>query len=157
MWHVTRDTWHSSLAHTVCDLGYYEDLEEKAHSLSDWLSNEAVCRTAPATPGLLTSLHFILRESAGRGSLAVAVGFSNRWHMKHNRWHTDFLKVIFCAAKISAQKFCANKMVQNNNTKIKKLPKTGFKKLHKLFIFAFKNPNLAESLKFFARPYGCTF
>ena len=48
MWHVTCDTWHvvtccrgwtfsqnfSSLALTVCDLWYYEDLEEKA----DWVT-----------------------------------------------------------------------------------------------------------------------
>ena len=46
-WHVTCDTWHvtrsrgwtfsqnfSSLALTVCDLWYYEDLEEKDRSLS---------------------------------------------------------------------------------------------------------------------------
>ena len=48
-WHITRDTWHmtfdlfggwtfsqnfSSLALTVCDLWYYEDLEEKA----DWIN-----------------------------------------------------------------------------------------------------------------------
>ena len=47
MWHVTRDMWHmtrlggwifsqnfSSLALTVCDLWYYEDLEEKDESLN---------------------------------------------------------------------------------------------------------------------------
>ena len=47
MWHVTRDMWHmtclegwtfsqnfSSLALTVCDLWYYEDLEEKAHLIN---------------------------------------------------------------------------------------------------------------------------
>ena len=43
-WHVKRDTWHvwgwtfsqifSSLALNVCDLWYYEDLEEKAHSIN---------------------------------------------------------------------------------------------------------------------------
>ena len=69
MWHVTRDTWHmkrdtwnvtclgrwtfpqnfSSLALTVCDLWYNEDLENKAESGDD----EAVYRTAPATLGLL--------------------------------------------------------------------------------------------------------
>ena len=70
MWHVTRDTWHdtshvtclwgwtfnqnfSSLALTVCDLWYYENLEEKAHSLNEWMNYEAVYRTAPAIPGLL--------------------------------------------------------------------------------------------------------
>ena len=69
MWHATRDTWHItrdtrhitrdtfggvnilSLALTVCDLWYYEDLEEKDDSISD----EAVYRTAPATPGLLNT------------------------------------------------------------------------------------------------------
>ena len=69
MWHVTRDTWHvtclggwtfsqnfSSLALTVCDLWYYEDLEEKADSLTELMNDEAVYRTAPATPGLLNIL-----------------------------------------------------------------------------------------------------
>ena len=64
--HVTRDTWHltclggwtfsqnfSSLALTVCDLWYYEDLEEKAHLPNEWINHEAVYRTAPATRGLL--------------------------------------------------------------------------------------------------------
>ena len=67
MWHVTRDMWHmtgwggwtfsqnfSSLAHTVPDLWYYEDMEEKAHGLNQSMSDEAVYRTAPATPSLLT-------------------------------------------------------------------------------------------------------
>ena len=65
MWHVTRDMWHvggggwtfsqnySSLALTVSDLWYYEDMEEKADLLTDWIYDEAVYRTAPATPGLL--------------------------------------------------------------------------------------------------------
>ena len=72
-WHVTRDTWHvtrdtrhmtclggwtfsqnfSALALTVCDLWYYEDLEEKADWLTDLINDKAVYRTAPATPGLL--------------------------------------------------------------------------------------------------------
>ena len=72
MWHVTSDTytWHvflfffwgggwtfsqnfSSLALTVCDLWYYEDLEEKATSVTQLINDEAVYKTAPATPGLL--------------------------------------------------------------------------------------------------------
>ena len=72
MWHVTRarDTWHvtclrgwtfsqnfSSLARTVCDLWYYEDLEEKDDWLDQWINekiyDKAVCRMAQATPGLL--------------------------------------------------------------------------------------------------------
>ena len=79
-WHVTRDTWHvkcdtwhiahdiyggwtfsqnfSSLALTVCDLWYYEDLEEKDEWLNQWINDEAVYRTAPATPGLLKIFWF---------------------------------------------------------------------------------------------------
>ena len=76
MWHLTRDTWHatcdtwhvtrlgvwtfsqnfSSLALTVCDLWYYEDLEEKADGLTQWMNHKAVYRTVPATPGLLIML-----------------------------------------------------------------------------------------------------
>ena len=67
-WHVTCDTWHvtrdtlggwtfskncSSLALIVCDLWYYEDMEEKAHGMTELISHKAVYRTAPATPGLL--------------------------------------------------------------------------------------------------------
>ena len=74
MWHVTRDTWHvtrwggwtfsqnfSSLALTVCVLCYYEDMEKKAHWLNNLvnqsISDEAVYRTAPATPNLLLKDH----------------------------------------------------------------------------------------------------
>ena len=70
MWHVTCDRWHvtclggwtfsqifSSLALTVCDLWNYEDLEEKDRSLNELINDEAVYRTAPATPGLLNSLN----------------------------------------------------------------------------------------------------
>ena len=73
MWHITYDTWHatcdmwhvwgwtwyqnfSPLALPVCDLWYYEDLEEKAHLLNQWINHEAVYRTAPATPGVLNIL-----------------------------------------------------------------------------------------------------
>ena len=51
MWHVTRDTWHvtrlggwtffknfSSLALTVCDLWYYEDLEEKDELMNELMN-----------------------------------------------------------------------------------------------------------------------
>ena len=61
MWHVTHDIFggwtfsqnFSSLAFTVCDLWYYEYLEEKDDSLNESMSDKAVYRTAPATPGLL--------------------------------------------------------------------------------------------------------
>ena len=93
MWHVTRDMWHvtrdmrhvthdalhvtclwgwtfsqnfSSLALTVCDLWYYKDLEEKAHSANEWINHEAVYRTAPATRGLLK-----IGQSGGASRSAV--------------------------------------------------------------------------------------
>ena len=69
MWHVTRDMYggmnilsnFSSLALTVCDLWYYEDLEEKAHWLTQSMNDEAVYRTAPATLGLLMRINLKFR------------------------------------------------------------------------------------------------
>ena len=68
-WHVTGDRWHmthgvgwtfsynfSSLALTVWDLWFFEDLEEKDQWVSDSVNKEAVRRTAPATRGLLKTL-----------------------------------------------------------------------------------------------------
>ena len=80
-WHVTRDMWHvtrcdtwqvtclagwsfsqtfSFLALTVCDLWYYEDLEEKDELMNELINYEAVYRTAPATPGLLITLYAVI-------------------------------------------------------------------------------------------------
>ena len=66
MWHVICDMWHvtgggrwtfsknfSSLALTAWEGLFVEYLEEKADGLSAWINDEGVCRTAPATPGLL--------------------------------------------------------------------------------------------------------
>ena len=66
MWHVTHDKWHvthgggwtfyqnfSSLALTVWHLWHLVDWEEKERLLNQWINNESVSRTAPATPGLL--------------------------------------------------------------------------------------------------------
>ena len=84
-WHVTLDTWHltpdkwhvthgvgwtlcsifSSLALMVLVLWCLEDWEEKDQSVSLLMSNKAVCRTAPATPGLLKSLSRRSKPSAG--------------------------------------------------------------------------------------------
>ena len=63
---VTRYTWHvvggehglnifSSLAITFWDLWCFEDLEEKDDWLTETINDKGVCRTAPATPGLLKS------------------------------------------------------------------------------------------------------
>ena len=65
MWHVTCDTWHitsrgrwtfsqncSSLAFTVWEWRFVEDVFTKDESLTDWMneliSDKAVCRTAPS-------------------------------------------------------------------------------------------------------------
>ena len=82
-WHVTCDTWHltcdmfggggwtfsqnfSFLTLTVCDLWYYEDLEEKDDWLNEWINewmyDEAVYRTSLATPGLLIKQHYKAQE-----------------------------------------------------------------------------------------------
>ena len=61
MWHMTWDMWQveggehslSSLALTAWEWKFVEDLEEKEQWLNQSISDEAVCRTAPATPGLL--------------------------------------------------------------------------------------------------------
>ena len=68
MWHVTCDLWHvtgggrwtfsknfSFLAWTAWEGRFVEYLEEKAHGLTELINYKGVCRTAPATPGLLIS------------------------------------------------------------------------------------------------------
>ena len=58
-WHVTHGIgWPScqkisSLALTVWELWYFEDLEEEDRLLTELMNDEGVYRTAPATPGLL--------------------------------------------------------------------------------------------------------
>ena len=108
MWHVTSDTWHmtcfggwtssqnfSSLALTVCDLWYYEDLEEKA----DWvteiinllINDKAVYRTAPATPGLLKTTWTFLRGHPPEASKSVifqlpVVPTTDNWYSSSPIW-----------------------------------------------------------------------
>ena len=73
MWHMTCDKWHgtpdmwkvtcdmwwtfsknvSSLALMVWEWRRFEDSEEKADSVNQSMNDKGVCRTAPATPGLL--------------------------------------------------------------------------------------------------------
>ena len=62
MWRMTHGGgWtfsgnFSYLALTVWDLWYLEDWEEKGQGLNELINDEAVCRTALATPGLLNAL-----------------------------------------------------------------------------------------------------
>ena len=63
---MTHDTWcgvrwtfsqnFSSIALTVLDLYCFKYLEEKDQLVNNRINDEAFCRTAPATPGLLTVL-----------------------------------------------------------------------------------------------------
>ena len=73
MWHVTRDMWHvtlggrwtfprnfSSLALTAWEWKFVEDIFTKDHWLkliNELMNEEGVCRTAPATLGLLMIAH----------------------------------------------------------------------------------------------------
>ena len=91
MWHVTRDTWHVTCAtwHVTRDMFVRVDILSKFQlpcsyrlwftmlwrsggkgSLNDLISDEAVYRTAPATPGLL------------KKELTC-----DRWHMTCDTWH----------------------------------------------------------------------
>ena len=70
MWHMTCDMWNMgqgtfshnlrSLAHTVWDLRCFEDIFTKDHQLTPWTYNQGICRTAPATRGLLSILIFVV-------------------------------------------------------------------------------------------------
>ena len=66
MWHVTLDVWHvthlgrwtsspnfSFLALTVWELRYFEYISTNHHWMTELMNHGGVCRTAPATPGLL--------------------------------------------------------------------------------------------------------
>ena len=68
---MTRDRWWTLckncrfLALMVWDLWCFEDLEEKDRWLNESVNDGGVCRTAPATPGLLimqsTCAHQVLQ------------------------------------------------------------------------------------------------
>ena len=51
-----------SLALIVCDSSYLEDREEKAHGLTESISDRGVYRTASATTGLLKSCKVDIEE-----------------------------------------------------------------------------------------------
>ena len=57
----------SSLALKVCHIWYFEDLEENDDLftlLTKWINDKAVCRTDPATLGLLLTQTFKSRQWA---------------------------------------------------------------------------------------------
>ena len=56
MWQVEAGEHSKSfsfLALTAWQWRFVEYMEEKAHRLTEWINDEGVCRTTPATPGLL--------------------------------------------------------------------------------------------------------
>ena len=74
-WHLTPDTWHVThdgewtfsqngnfLAVPVWDWQCLEDSERKDDRLNQSISNAGVCRTAPATPGLLIIKMFFKKK-----------------------------------------------------------------------------------------------
>ena len=62
---MKRDTWYgvtffqnvSSLALTVWERQCFEEWEEKDHRVTCLINDKGVCKTAPATPGLLNTCH----------------------------------------------------------------------------------------------------
>ena len=116
LWHVTRDMWHLTCdifvwvnilskfqlqALTVYDLWYYEDLEEKDEwinqSMNQSMNDEAVYRTAPATPGLL-NIAMCSQQIRSRGfwhsnsvtaSSHVVLFFHSREEIEIERYFTD--------------------------------------------------------------------
>ena len=103
MWHVTCDMWHvthrgrwtfsqnfRSLAHTVREWRCLEDLEEKG-SLSKWVNDKGVCRTAPATPGLLITDLAFLYEIYPFFLLQTEINqtkyVDTMYKMSFNEWH----------------------------------------------------------------------
>ena len=126
MWHVTFDTWHvtcdmwhvsrlggwtfsqnfSSLALTICDLSYYEDILGKGwlnEIMNEWISSEAVCRTAPSTPGLSKKYRFEIAPwniSLFADTLNLKKDRFNRQKITHFLWSTSFGSCIVCVEKI---------------------------------------------------------
>ena len=62
---MKRDTWlgvnillkFSSLAHTVWERQYFEDISTKDDLVTELINHTAICRKAPATPGLSITPH----------------------------------------------------------------------------------------------------
>ena len=55
----------------VCDLSYLEYREEKAHGLTESISDNGVYRTAPATPGLLKIMMIIWAQLSNCTTLEI--------------------------------------------------------------------------------------
>ena len=120
MWHVTYfGGWtfsqnFSSLALMVCELWYLEDWEEKADGLTEWINNEGVCRTAPATPDLLNTscnLSFMCISVEFRSSYITLGGMWNHFFffieliLKVTQQATDFgySRLFFCQVQLFAR------------------------------------------------------
>ena len=56
----------------VLDWRCLEDLEEKDDWINEWMSDEGVCRTAPATPGLSN-----MQVNSGRAEAVAWITFES--------------------------------------------------------------------------------
>ena len=123
MWHVTCDTWHvthgggwtfsqnvSSLTVTVWVGKWFEDLEENAELLNQIInSNEAVCRTRPASLGLLitTKPYQNTQEQNNKkrkSQPTIPIQgkiISSEWITKaHNKFHMWIPKFLFSVHRL---------------------------------------------------------
>ena len=85
----------SSLALTVCDLWYYEDLEEKGYWINELISNKAVYRTVLATLGLfiMTKYESWVNMNIGWTSFMENMNYGWIWIMwKHEsvEWMVEY-------------------------------------------------------------------
>ena len=101
MWHVTHDAWHvggvltfsqnfSSPALPVCDYDIMKIWRKRP--LTKSVNDEAVFRTAPATPGLLIRQYSLKSESERKVSNNV---FRNSVAKYEMSWFTHFLRQYF--------------------------------------------------------------
>ena len=113
MWHVTRDRWHVTrdMWHVTCDTFGGVNILSKVqlpsshrlwfmilwryfrkrmtHSVNQLMNHEAVCRTAPATPGL-SIIEVTHSWSSGRGrGMGVLIFWKNISFSKFLIWPSD--------------------------------------------------------------------
>ena len=110
MWHVTCDTWHVThdTWHMTFDMLWGEhSLKISADWLTDLINHESVCRTAPATPGLLKNYEETTLKKATENDLNLACFKSFRdsaLKLLFILWQFNIVLIIDC--KIYHHFFC---------------------------------------------------
>ena len=108
MWHVTFDTWHVThdTWHMACDMLWRVNILSKFQLPSsyglwfniswrlggkgwrtDWLNHVGVCRTAPATPGLL----IIGTRDTCHGAWHLT---QDMWQVSYDTWHKGLVNIV---------------------------------------------------------------